>query len=94
MRVKHENARRARKRLTGGTYTVFEWQALKNQYHNRCLACGKSEQQLKRLGRKLVPDHVIPLAHQGRNTLDNIQPLCHGMGGCNNRKNVKHLDYR
>jgi hypothetical protein len=37
---------------------------------------------------------VIPLAHQGRNTIDNIQPLCHGKDGCNNRKNVKHVDYR
>jgi hypothetical protein len=90
--VRHR--RRARKLGNGGSYTTAEWLTLKTKYDSRCLCCGKTERQLKRLGRKLVPDHVLPLAKKGRNDISNLQPLCHGLGGCNNRKHTKHIDYR
>jgi hypothetical protein len=86
--------RRSRICGNGGSLKVAEWLALKAKYNNHCLACGKSERQLKRLGRKLVLDHVLPLAKKGRNDIANIQPLCHGLGGCNNRKGKRHIDYR
>jgi hypothetical protein len=88
------NRRRARANNGGGSYTASEWLILKAKYKFKCLCCKLSEKQLQRLGRKLVPDHVKPLAKQGRNSISNIQPLCHGPRGCNNRKHAKHIDYR
>jgi hypothetical protein len=92
-------ARRVRVLGNGGSHTVAEWTALKKFYGNRCVCCGKSEHKLKRIGRNLVPDHVLPLRTKGRNDISNIQPLCHTMpggkpGGCNNRKHTAHIDYR
>lgn len=86
--------RNARKRGNGGSWTAAEWLALKAKHGHKCLGCGKSERHLKRLGRKLVPDHVLPLAKKGPNEITNLQPLCHGRGGCNNYKGTKHIDYR
>lgn len=83
-----------------GYFTRKEWLALKVQYGNRCLGCGKTEKQLKRLGRVLSADHVIALLHKGpelrghRNEISNIQPLCHGPHGCNNKKACTVADYR
>ncbi len=86
--------RRLARKRAGGSFTSAEWIDLKIFYCLRCLCCGKTDRQLKRLGRVLAPDHVKPLAKGGRNDIANIQPLCHGRGGCNNRKAVKHVDYR
>ncbi len=88
------HCRRARKLGNGGSFTGAEWTALKKFYDNRCLCCGKHERTLSRLHRTLTPDHVRSLAKGGRNDITNIQPLCHGRGGCNNRKGSKHIDYR
>lgn len=87
------NRRRARE-LAGGKYTPTEWRDLLRRYGHRCLCCGLGELQIKSLRRKLVPDHVIPLANGGSNDISNLQPLCHGRGGCNNRKGTKPIDYR
>lgn len=78
--------RRARKLQSGGSYTIAEWEALKARYDHTCLCCGKKEPEIK-----LTSDHVIPLARQGRNDIDNIQPLCFR---CNMRKGTKTTDYR
>lgn len=94
VRVACENRRRARKRRAGGSYTAGQWLSLKLRTGSKCLRCGRSEQELKRRGLKLVPDHVKPLAFGGRNDIQNLQPLCHGAGGCNNRKSAKFIDYR
>jgi len=67
---------------------------LKHQFKGCCLACGKNEAELKLLGRKLVPDHIIPLAKGGLNTITNLQPLCHGKGGCNLHKGTRVQDFR
>ena len=77
-----------------GSWSAAEWTALKQKYDNRCLACGLTLKQLDELGRRLVPDHVIPIALGGRNVISNLQPLCHGIDGCNNHKGRKHIDYR
>lgn len=89
---------RARKRA-GGSFTAKEWIALKKFYGNRCLCCGRSERALKKIKRILAVDHIVPLSKGGRNTIKNIQPLCHSLGqgsrgGCNNLKGAKYIDFR
>jgi hypothetical protein len=67
---------------------------------HRCLACGKHERTLRKIGRVLAPDHVVPLRWRGselrgsRGLISNVQPLCHGLGGCNNVKGCTIVDYR
>ncbi len=78
--------RRARKRANGGSFTAQKWKALKAKYNYTCLACGRSEPEIK-----LTPDHVIPLACGGSSDIINIQPLCMD---CNIRKRAKMIDYR
>ena len=83
-----QNARRrALVASAEGNYTPAEWRKLKTQYGNRCLACGRSEPEVR-----ITPDHVVPLALGGRNSIDNIQPLC---WGCNAAKQAREItDYR
>ena len=73
--------RRARQLNAPGSHTTAEWHALKKQYANRCVHCGKSEPEIK-----LTRDHIIPLARGGSNYITNIQPLC---GRCNCVKHAK-----
>mgnify|MGYP006313743863 FL=1 len=77
-----EHKRRASLR-TGGSFTAEEWVALCFLYDNKCLRC--------RSGGNMTPDHVVPLAKGGMNTIDNIQPLC---GRCNSWKRDLIIDYR
>lgn len=76
--------RRFAKAKNGGKYTLAEWETLCKKYDNKCLACGRQNI-------KLTVDHVIPLCKGGKNSIDNIQPLCQS---CNSKKGKKHLDYR
>jgi HNH endonuclease len=91
---KDSRKRKARKRNAAGSFTEHEFLALKVFYGNKCLCCLRSEDLLRALELRIVPDHVVALAKGGTNDIGNIQPLCHGKGGCNNRKGVKHEDYR
>ena len=75
--------RRARKTQAGGSYTAEEWNTLCKQCNHRCLCCNKR--------RKLVPDHVMPIAKGCTSNIDNIQPLCQP---CNSRKGARFIDYR
>ena len=77
-----------------GTFTAQEWDALKVATGSKCLCCHRTEEELLSTGLKLVPDHVVALVNGGSNDISNIQPLCHGRGGCNNRKSTKTEDYR
>jgi 5-methylcytosine-specific restriction endonuclease McrA len=92
-RVINEHNRRARILGNGGTFTAAEWQTLKRQYGFRCVGCWKIEAELKLLGRTLTPDHIVPLVKGGMNIIENLQPLCHGQGGCNNSKGSQYLDF-
>lgn len=86
--------RRARLLGNGGSFTAAEFIELKRRFGNQCLCCHRTESHLLELGLTLTPDHVIPLVRGGTNDIENIQPLCHGKGGCNNHKHAKYIDYR
>ncbi len=94
MQCLYQHQRRARQYHSGGTFTLQQWEVLKILFGKKCLGCGKTEKELNTLGRILVPDHVLPLSKNGTNDALNIQPLCHGKGGCNYRKGTKHVDFR
>ncbi|MGC4947725.1 HNH endonuclease [Streptomyces sp. DT224] len=84
-KVAAANARQRARGRFNPDWTPEEWTALLDLYGHRCLACLHT-------GRKLQPDHVVPLSWPGAsNAIDNIQPLC---GPCNLHKAAKHIDYR
>jgi ribosomal protein L44E len=85
--------RRARKLGQTVHYTPQEWQTLKQQLDYKCVGCGLTETALNLLGRKLVGDHIIALSNGGLDCIENIQPLCHGPDGCNNKKHAQTKDY-
>jgi 5-methylcytosine-specific restriction endonuclease McrA len=82
--VRANAARRARKHGTEGSYTNEEWQTLLEKYDNKCICCGKGDEDL-------TADHVIPIAEGGTDFITNIQPLCQS---CNSRKGTHHTDFR
>jgi 5-methylcytosine-specific restriction endonuclease McrA len=84
--VANKHRRRARLKSVGGSYTAEEWQALKEQYGNRCLRCDRVEPEIT-----LTVDHVVPLSKGGANSIDNIQPLYRS---CNSTKHTELADYR
>lgn len=75
--------RQNRKKGAEGTFSFGEWESLLLKYNHRCLSCGSSSD--------LQPDHVVPISRGGRNSIDNIQPLC---GKCNRKKHTKTIDFR
>jgi hypothetical protein len=75
--------RRALERKAEGSYTQEEFETLCQRYGNICLCCGKRK--------KLSVDHIVPLSKGGKNSIDNIQPLCIT---CNKKKATKTIDYR
>jgi 5-methylcytosine-specific restriction endonuclease McrA len=81
---KYTADKKARKLGNGGTFTADEWKELLNKYGNKCLCCGRNDI-------KVTIDHVVPLILGGRNSIENLQPLCKS---CNSRKNATTIDYR
>lgn len=76
--------RRARRRNAKGDLTNRIWNEIVNFYGNKCLSCGRSDV-------KITIDHIIPLFYDGKNSVNNVQPLCFS---CNSRKGTKTIDYR
>lgn len=74
------------RRNAEGRFTRQEWVSLKARFGNRCLACNRSEPEVK-----ISVDHVVPLSLGGGNTIDNLQPLCRS---CNSVKGARIIDYR
>jgi hypothetical protein len=62
----------------GVNYTLAEWQALVAAWDRRCAYCGDGSA-------KLQPDHRLPVARGGANSIDNILPSC---PPCNFRKHT------
>ncbi len=79
----HVHVRNRRARLAGavGTFTLLEWQAIKQQQAYTCLMCGQVEPHIK-----LTIDHIVPVSKGGANSSDNIQGLC---APCNSRKGAR-----
>jgi len=59
-----------------------QWAWLLDAYGHRCAYCGAP-------GVALSPDHVVPLARGGSNTLSNVVPACRE---CNSRKQARTPD--
>lgn len=78
--------RRARKQSLPDTFTATDWQHALDYFGGCCAACGRPPG----LWHTLSADHWIPLSKGGPTTPDNIIPLCHGSGGCNNKKNNRN----
>lgn len=84
----HERGRlyRARKFGSGGQHSNFEWRAMLDWFGGKCLCCGRTD--------RIQRDHVIPISRGGGDDISNIQPLCGGIDGCNQRKFTNTTDYR
>ena len=67
--------RRARKLEAEGSYTTIEWVELLQRWNWTCAYCGEHG--------ALEPEHRIPLARGGSNSIENILPACRR---CNQRK--------
>ena len=78
--------RQAHKAKAEGSFTLQEWQDLCAYYRYTCLRCGRQEPDIE-----LTVDHVVPLSRGGRNSIENLQPLCRA---CNLSKHAKTIDYR
>lgn len=76
-----ERARRARKRSNGGSFTIQEWEELKEKYNGMCAYCGNNP--------GTTADHVIPVAKGGSSFIENILPACIS---CNSSKQDKLID--
>lgn len=82
-RIVYENVRKARKRKNGGTFTLEQWNKLKEYFNYTCPCCANNNV-------KLTVDHIIPIKFGGGSDIKNIQPLC---GKCNNLKRTKIMKY-
>lgn len=71
--------------MSGGSFTLKDWEEIKERYGFMCPACSREEPEIK-----LTIDHIIPLSKGGLHDKSNIQPLCKN---CNSSKNVKLISY-
>ena len=70
-----------------GDFSPQDWERCLAYWGNACAVCGTTGDV-----RSIAADHWIPLFAGGKTDKLNIIPLCHGIGGCNNRKNKKMPD--
>lgn len=63
-----------------GKFTKNEWKDKLKHFNNSCAFCKTKE--------RLEVDHIIPISKGGKNTIDNLQPLCKS---CNSSKSNKIL---
>ena len=70
-----------------GKWSGEQWADLVQRYEGKCVCCGSKAGE----GNPLTPDHVVPLAMGGANTIENLQPLC---WRCNTVKGARCVDYR
>lgn len=73
--------RRMRLKEIEGSFTLEQWQEMKQKYNYTCPCCGRKEPEIK-----LSIDHIIPITKNGTNWINNIQPLCRS---CNSKKGNK-----
>lgn len=79
--------RRAREAGWPDQWTAAQWHEAQTYWGGRCAVCGKAPNGK---GRILAADHWIPLTDPRPDNPGtvawNMVCLCHGVGGCNNRK--------
>lgn len=86
----NEQKRRARNNNLPDTLTDQDWHYALDYFHGCCAVCGRQLNDL--FGEHIAAmDHWIPLTSDDcpGTTPENIVPLCHGVGGCNNSKGAK-----
>lgn len=76
-------SRKINLRYSVGQFCQHDWEHCLNYWHNACAVCGATASE----NLIIAADHWIPLNRGGRTDRANIVPLCHGINGCNNRKN-------
>jgi hypothetical protein len=85
----NKQRRRARQRSLPDTFTVADWQRALDYFGNCCAVCGRAPDDHV----TLAADHWIPLSDprpdNPGSVAANLLPLCHGVGGCNNRKSSR-----
>lgn len=79
--------REARVRSLPNTFTSNDWVRALEYWNNRCAVCERPQG----LWHVLAADHWIPISLPTcpGTVPNNIVPLCHGEGGCNNSKHNK-----
>lgn len=74
MRVRSNNRHRRLRKRAGQEavhrITVREWFTCLDMHNYSCASCGRKNRK------RLTMDHVVSLGQGGKNTIDNIQPLC------------------
>lgn len=82
--------RRARNKLLEAHFSDTDWLNCLLHFNHSCAVCGRPQG----LWHTLAADHWIPLSHPNcPGTVPvNIVPLCHGIGGCNNKKGDRQPD--
>lgn len=83
----NQNNREARKLSLPNTFTEADWQTCLDYFGGACAVCGRAPG----LFYSLAMDHWVPLSNPDcpGTVVENIVPLCHGWGGCNNSKHSK-----
>lgn len=61
-------------------FSITDWMSLKTRFGG-CAKCGAAKVEI---------DHIVPISLGGRNTIDNIQPLCRS---CNSSKGTRIIKY-
>ena len=80
--------RRARMLESEGSFTSSEFRE-KLKLYDVCPMCHRKWDEIKApkgLKTVIAADHIIPISKKGKNTIDNIQPLCFS---CNSKKGDK-----
>lgn len=67
-----------------GAFTLVEWESKLSEFDSRCAYCGV--QAVDTPEGRLTPDHIVPIARGGENTINNVVPAC---SLCNSKKGVK-----
>lgn len=82
-KVARKNRERQHKKRISGKHTAEQWAEVLERYNYQCLCCGSAD--------NIQKDHIMPIALDGTDNIDNLQPLC---ATCNNKKGARYIDYR